>query len=606
MEIAKSLYGLLSKRERRQLYFLFPAIILMGLLEVVGIASFAPFLSLVSNPDAIEENRYLGWLYQTFNFSNTNSFLIFVGVAVLVILTLTNGFSMLVNYALIRFSWMRNYSISQRLIERYMSRPYIYYLSRNTADMGKTLLQEVQQVIKGVMVPAMQLVAYSVVALFILILIIVVNPLIALVAAVVLAGAYTLIFLGVRRNLARIGRGRVKANGSRFQAANEAFGGIKDIKVLGREQEFVKRFAKPSKRFSNYVATSSVISAIPSKALETIAFGGMIAIVIYLLATKQNLSQVLPLLGIYAFASYRLLPSLQKIFGAVTSIRFYAAALEELEQDLEGANKLVAQGEKLTPLPFRERLDIENLTFAYPGSAPVLKGVNLTIRPNTSVAFVGSTGSGKTTLIDIILGLLEPQVGRLLVDGKQVDETTLARWQKNMGYVAQQIFLCDSTITRNIAFGVPENEIDRAAVERAARIAMIHDFIGTLPGGYDTVVGERGVRLSGGQRQRLGIARALYHDPEILILDEATSALDSVTEESVSRTIANVAKAKTMLIIAHRMTTVRDCDIIYLLDKGRVVAQGSYYELVETNEQFRAMAQVKLEADAGERLEKSV
>ncbi len=296
------------------------------------------------------------------------------------------------------------------------------------------------------------------------------------------------------------------------------------------------------------MAQQQVYALLPRYAFETLAFGGLLVIVLYLLVREQNLSAVLPTLGVYAFATYRLLPALQSIFGSFSSMRFSAAAVDLLHADLELAQPVPDhRRDTIDPLPFRERLELRNLTFAYP-NAPrsVFTDFHLKVEARTSVALVGATGSGKTTAVDLLLGLLTPQDGQLLVDGVPVDRDNVSAWQKNLGYVPQQIFLADDSVEANIAFGVPAAKVDRAGVEAAARKANIHDFIvGELPHGYDTEIGERGLRLSGGQRQRLGIARALYNDPEVLILDEATSALDNVTEDSVFHAVNEIGKSKT-------------------------------------------------------------
>ena len=313
---------------------------------------------------------------------------------------------------------------------------------------------------------------------------------------------------------------------------------------------------------------------------------------LYLLL-RGSLLEVMPMIGLYAFASYRLLPALGEIFGGIAKIRTSLAPLDNLHDELR--QQAVAAGasrDEIEALPLRDRLEMRGVTFRYhPDQEPILAGFNLVVPANTSVAFVGATGSGKTTTIDILLGLLTPESGQILVDGAALTAEKLPQWQKSLGYVPQHIYLSDDTVAHNIAFGVPYHRVDRRAVERAARIANIHDFVVTeLAEGYDRVVGERGIRLSGGQRQRLGIARALYHDPDVLVFDEATSALDNVTEVNVLQAVERLARTKTIIMIAHRLSTVRKCDRIFVLDKGRIVAQGSYDELLQSSPKFQAMA----------------
>jgi len=346
---------------------------------------------------------------------------------------------------------------------------------------------------------------------------------------------------------------------------------------------------------------NAVVGQLPRFALEAIAFGGIIIFVLILLITREDARQVIPLTGLFAFAGYRLMPALQEVFHSFTKMQFNLAVLDRVYQDITaGANPtarpLPDKKELPEPLPVKKEIRLQNVTYNYPEtSVPVISNINMIIEYNTSVAFVGPTGAGKTTLADIILGLLVPQEGLLLVDGVPVDETNLKNWQLNIGYVPQYIYLSDDTVTSNIAFGVSEKVIDHRAIERAACIANIDKFITEeLPQGYDTLVGERGIRLSGGQRQRIGIARALYHDPAVLVFDEATSALDGATEDAVLGAMANAARMKTLIIIAHRLPTVKNCDQVYLLDRGKIVAQGKYEELLESNLQFKEMAKVKL------------
>ncbi len=591
------IFALLSRREKHQICWLFGGILVMGLTEITGIVSITPFMGIVSNPDIIHTNKYLSRAYELLGFSSSNQFLFFTGVVVLSVLAFGNGFSSFITWLLLRFTFMQGHSLSERLLNKYLSQPYVFFLNRNTADLSKNILMEVHRVVGGVLIPGMQVLTKMVVALSILGLLIVVDPLLALTVAVVLGGAYATVFGLVRMKLARIGRVSAEARTQCFKVASEALGGVKDLKLFGRESVFLRRYSVTSRQFAGYEATSQILSQLPKYALETIAFGGILLIVLYLIGVKQNAETALPLISLYAFAGYRLMPALQRIFIGMTVIRYNLPALDILHDDLihqdPGAKGIDYAG-PVPALDFKDRIELRDVVYYYPNaSSPAVDSLNLTIKSNTTSGFVGVTGSGKTTTVDIILGLLSPTSGKLVVDGVEITPENVRSWQKNLGYVPQSIYLTDDTVTRNIAFGVRDEEIDMEAVERAARIANLHDFITKdLPDGYDTLVGERGIRLSGGQRQRIGIARALYHDPKVLIFDEATSALDGITENAIMEAIQNLSRRKTIIMIAHRLTTVQECDVIFMLDKGRVIAKGTYSELIESSSQFRKMANV--------------
>jgi ATP-binding cassette, subfamily B, bacterial PglK len=587
---------LMSPAQRRRLVMLLPFVAVNALIQVVGIASIMPFLALVSNPDSVRTNAFLRWTFETLGFANERPFLVFVGVGVLVVLVFSNAFAAFTHLRLMRFSWDMNHQLSVRMLREYLYKPYVFYLDQNTSGLAKNILGEVKQAVSGFLVSTTSLVAQSISALFILVLLMVVNPALATLTFVFLGGTYWFVFGLLRRRLSEAGKRRSGADKARYKAANESLSGAKEIKLLGKEQPFLKRYIGPSQRYSRAMAQQQVYALLPRYAFETLAFGGLLVIVLYLLVREQNLAAVLPTLGVYAFATYRLLPALQSIFGSFSSMRFSATAVDLLHADLELAQPVpTIDRDTIEPLPFRDRLELRKLTFAYPNAPrPVFQDFHLTVRARTSVALVGATGSGKTTAVDLLLGLLTPQDGELVVDGVTVDRDNLSAWQKNLGYVPQHIFLADDTVEANIAFGVPSKKVDRAAVEAAARKANIHDFIvGELPKGYETEIGERGLRLSGGQRQRLGIARALYNDPEVLILDEATSALDNVTEDSVFHAVNEIGKSKTVVMIAHRISTVQACDVIHLLKEGRIVASGSYEELLATSPEFRTLARVE-------------
>jgi ABC-type multidrug transport system fused ATPase/permease subunit len=589
--------ALLSSHERRQIKWLLLATFVMALIEVTGVASILPFMAVVSNVNIIHTNRYLAELYQYFEFSSTDNFLMFLGLAVLGILAIGNGFSAFATWLLMRFAFLSGHSLSERLLAKYLSHPYIFFLNRNTADLNKNILSEVHRFMAGVLIPSIRMLTKFVVVLCILGLLVLADPLLALIATLVLGGAYVAIYSVIRKKLARIGKESVGLAGQRFKLASETLGAIKDLKLSGRDGVFLKRYSESSRQYALHEATSEVISLLPRYALETLAFGGILLIVMYLLGVKQNVGQVLPLIALYAFAGYRLLPALQQIFSGLTKLRYNSAVITVLHSDLVQQLSIPLEAENLVstqPLEIRDKIELRNIVYCYHGSsAAVIKGLNLTIKANMTIGIVGPTGSGKTTAIDIVLGLLSPDSGSLVIDDTEVRASNLRGWQKNLGYVPQNIFLSDDTIARNIAFGVPDTEIDHAAIQRAAKIANLHNFVvRDLPKGYQTVIGERGVRLSGGQRQRIGIARALYHDPKVLILDEATSALDGITENAIMDAIHNLSHQKTIIMIAHRLTTVKECDVIYMLDMGNVVGYGTYSELMESNPQFRKMANI--------------
>lgn len=593
------LFEILDDHARRQLPGMVVVIFLSALFSTVGIAAIMPFLSLVANPEVVNESPWLNRAYQASGLESTNAFLFAVGVLTLALLMISNALRALTDWRILSFVRGLQYRISCRLFAQYLSEPYSFYLSRNTSRLSQRLLAEVNSVMTGVLVPGFRGLVQLVVAVFILALLVAVDPLLALFVALGLGVAYAGIYFAIRRRQLRLGREWVAANAQRFRVASEAFGGIKDVKALGRERHFVDRFKQPSREFARAVASNEAMAELPRYALEAVAFGGILVIVLYLLGSGRSPASALPVLGLYAFAAYRLMPSLQQIFKSVSQVRFHSTALEELHRDLasvgeasEDVTPEPADGARpdVAPMEFAREVRLEDVSFTYPGAdGPSLRAVNMVLPRNQMIGLVGPTGSGKTTLVDLLLGLYMPSGGRIIADDVPLSSALLPAWRQQVGYVPQAIFLSDQTVAENIAFGIPATEIDREAVERAAATAQLHEFVLALPDGYDTIVGERGVRLSGGQRQRIGIARALYHDPDVLILDEATSALDTITEDAVMEAISRLSGRKTMVIIAHRLSTVMECDGIYLLDRGEVVGSGTYEELRGAHSMFRAM-----------------
>lgn len=607
----RKIFSLITPRERRQVYWLLLAILVMGLLETTGIASIMPFMAVLANPEVIETNKFLSQAYVITGLTSHNQFLFFLGLVVLSVLIVSNSFSAFTTGFLLRFVFLRGHVLSSRLFAKYLHSPYSFFLNQNSAELVKNIITENHRVVVGVLLPAMHIISRTVIALCIFALLIVMDPLLAVMIFVVCGGLYGTVFKLTRKKLAVSGKKSTASQGQRFKLAGEAFGGIKELKLLGREDEYLKRYQQPSYGYATCESASQTITAVPKYALETIVFGGMLLIMLYQIGIKKDIAQVLPMLVLYAFAGYRLMPGFNQIFQGIAQMRYHSAALDIIHQHFQlGSDDHHSSRTEIPlvdPLPFNNGISLQDITFSYPKSEPiVIDNLSLFIKANTTVAFVGKTGSGKTTLVDIILGLLPVDSGKMTVDNTLLDNSNLRAWQKNIGYVPQQIYLADDTVTRNIAFGIPDEEIDHQAVITAAKVADIDGFVSNdLSQGYETVLGERGVRLSGGQRQRIGIARALYHDPKVLVLDEATSALDGVTENVIMDAIHSLAHKKTIILIAHRLTTVKQCDAIHLLNLGRVVASGTYEELISSSAEFRKMAEAgKVEAVNGSKTER--
>jgi len=595
--LLKQLNALLTSTHRKHLALLSILVLLSGIAEIVGIASIMPFMGMVVSPDIVTNNHYLDFLYHYLSFSSTTTFLRFIGVIVLSIMLVSNLISALTIWGVLQFSFSLGKDLSNKMFSSYLNHSYVFFLNRNSSELVQNILWEIGRIVNGILIPLLTVYAKIVVAASILVLLVWMNPQLALVVGLVLGGAYSLVFFLVRKSLSKSGNEVAVENAKRTQIAYETLGGIKDIKLLGRERDFYDRFQKPIELYALYQSRSQMISLLPRYALETLAYGGIIVIVIYLLAVQKSASHTLPMMALYALAGYRIMPALQQIFANLASVRFNISAVERITKDLKTLSPQKdgdhpVPSPETTPLPFTGSISLENIVFRYTDRPePVLKGVSLSIKANTTIGIVGSTGSGKTTTLDILLGLLEPESGRLIVDGIPISKENVRAWQANIGYVPQQIMLMDDTIERNIAFGIPDDKVDREKVVKAAKLAHLHDFIEKeLEKGYETEIGEKGVRLSGGQRQRIGIARALYHEPSVLVLDEATSALDNITENVIMEALHTLSRQKTILMVAHRLTTVRECDWIFVMENGHLSDQGTYQELLSRNTIFQQLA----------------
>ena len=591
MQTFKKILFLLTPRERKSASLLLLMILLMAMLDVIGVASILPFVAVLTNPSLIETNLILNAMFEAsniFGVKNNQQFLFFLGVSVFLLLIFSLIFKALTTYVQTRFIQMRLYSISKRLFSGYLHQPFSWFLSRHSANLGKTILSEVQRVVGSGISPLIDVISKAIVIIALLTLLILADPKLALVVGLLFGGSYGLIFYFVKSYLKKIGIEQLKSNQSRFLLVSDAFGAVREVKVLGLEQIYIKLFSKSARAYAGTQTLSIVIAQIPRFILEAIAFGGILLMILYQMTQSGSFINSLPIISLYVLAGYRLMPAFQNVYTSFTQLTFVGPSLDKLHDDLKNL-EIFNENEAIGLIKLNNTITLNNIHYNYPNtSRTALKEISLSIAAKSTVGFVGATGSGKTTIIDIILGLLEAQKGSLEVDGEIITKQNSRSWQRSIGFVPQHIFLSDNTITENIAFGVEPKDINQEMVEKASKIANLHNFVmDELPKQYKTTIGERGVRLSGGQRQRIGIARALYGNPQILILDEATSALDNQTEKFVMDAINNLNKHVTIIMVAHRLTTVKNCDTIFLLDKGQLKNKGTFEELIKNNDQFR-------------------
>lgn len=587
----RRILSLLSNRDGRMFIPVVILLLIAGVADVVGVAAIIPLLAVIADPAIVEQNSLLARAFAWGGFEDVRSFLGVLCLAVFGVLVLAVAVRVVARYAVARFTRGVVLTLSMQLLKKYLRNPYEWHLMQHSSALAKGLLSEVKEVVAGSITPAMRFVSDGVSAAAMVAFLFYLEPIGALIVSLLVGGTFALVHSRLRTLLHRIGEDRRVATRERFQITQESLSGIKDVKVMDLEETYIQRFRDPSRRLAQHEATLMLVSELPRYLLELLAFGGMlIFLYVLLLVTTGDLADVLPVFGAFTLAGLRLMPAVQTLFQSTAKMRFGAPALEALFADLReetGLRPARAAGRKM-------RLDgalvLDGISYSYPGaSRPSLTDVSLTIPARSSVGFVGPTGAGKTTLLDVILGLLTPEAGGMTVDGIPIDRTNLRAWQRSVGYVPQEINLVDDTVAANIAFGVEAGSIDRDAVIRAARLASLDGFVGDLPDGYDTMVGERGTRLSGGQRQRLGIARALYRDPAVIVFDEATSALDTVTERLVMEAIGALGGTRTVIVVAHRLSTVMTCDKIVVLNGGRLEAEGPFDDVAYRSETLRAL-----------------
>ena len=595
-KMIRQLFSLLSARQVKQFYTLQVLVVVMAFTELLGIASIAPFMALVGDITILEKSNIFAELYQMSGLKDPMDFVFYAGLLVLVALTFSTLVSMFTIWKLSLYGASVGIEIADRLYAYYMQEDWQFHASGSSAQLTKQVSIEAMRITGGIIQPLMQMNAKVVLAVVISISILIYNPLIAIVGLFIFALAYFLLYKLVRKKLMSNGEEISQVSTDRFRLMNEGFGGIKDVLLFNRSHDFIKRFQDSGTIFARALGLNAGISQVPRYFMELIAFGSMIGLVLLLIKLHDgNLGAVLPVLAIYALAAFKLLPALQQIYSSVAQIKGNISAFEAVKEDLERSlSYKESVTEEVTAIRknLKEKITLKNINFSYPGKLkPAVNDVTMIIPANSVVGLVGSTGSGKSTLIDLLLGLLTPKSGQLYIDETCITTENRRAWQNTLGFVPQSIFLSEGSIAENIAFGLPAKDIDLEQVNKTLKLAHLTELVEQLPDGINTKVGERGIQLSGGQRQRIGIARAIYHEADVLVFDEATSALDGITEKIIMDAIHDFNGQKTIIMIAHRLKTVEKCDIIYLMDQGKIIDQGSYQELIEKNNQFKEMAE---------------
>jgi ATP-binding cassette, subfamily B, bacterial PglK len=602
LKMIRQLFSLLTSSQIRQFYILQLLVVVMAFTELVGIASIAPFMALVGDISLLEKAGLFAELYQWSGVSNPMDFLFYTGLVVLLTLTLSSAISMFTIWKLSLYASKVGTEIADSLYTHYMQQDWLFFASGSSAHLTKQISIEALRVTDQIIQPLMTMNSKLVLAIFILAGIFIYDPLVALGGSFLFVGFYILLYRLMRKRLELNGRNMSKIFTKRFRLMNESFGGIKDVLLLDRRHDFMKQFNESGKVLAYARGTSIAISQVPRYFMELVVFGIMISLVLLLIKLHEgNLGTVLPILAVYALAAFKLLPALQQIYSSIAQIKGNISAFDAIKGDLGKSFKskkdvqadtqqLATKESTVVHLSPTQKINLNNITFSYPGKlSPTVNGLNMSIPVNSVVGLVGASGSGKSTTIDLLLGLIIPQQGELRIDDSCINDGNKRAWQNSIGFVPQSIFLSEGTIAENVAFGLSAKDINLNQVKKSLQFAHLADFIDQLPNGLHTKVGERGVQLSGGQRQRIGIARALYNETDVLVFDEATSALDGITEKIIMETIYNFNGKKTIIMIAHRLKTVQKCDIIFLMDRGAIVAQGTYQQLVETNAQFKEM-----------------
>jgi len=561
-------------------------------MEFIGIGSIVPYIAVLSNPGIVETNSILIFFRDLTGFIQIKEYIFFLGICTIILVLFGNLFSMLSLYVTLAFGHRVGQEWTDRLFSHYLRKDYLYHTRHNTAQLTSNVVVEVGRVLHGILIPVLKATAKFSLLLILLTASLLYSPVITTIIIFVLSSLYGLMYFVVHHKLLEYGSTISSLTAKRFRFINEGLGGIKENIVLGTVGFYIRKFENTRRKFANAYIMKEFISTAPKYIIEMVTFGGILSVILFLFYYRSaTFVNVLPKLTFFVVIGYKIIPTIQTIFQSLSQARSSQKPLEIVSDDLLMAGGKKEKSDDNIYIVPAEKIQLKNIYFKYnEANNNIFNGLNLKVIPGSIIGFAGPTGSGKTTLVDLFLGLISPQEGELLVDGVKIIKKNLRAWQNSLGYVPQNIFLKDGSIKKNIAYGISDSEIDMNRVWKAISQAQLDQFISTLPSGVDTNVGERGVQLSGGQRQRIGIARALYRSASVLVLDEATSALDGETETGLLDILYSLKESMTILLIAHRLSTLKDCDKIYVLDQGKLITSGTYDDLLTNCDLFQRMA----------------
>jgi ABC-type multidrug transport system fused ATPase/permease subunit len=591
MSLLRRLALLFTRSDLMTIGILVLLMMLNALLETFGIGMLYPYVAVLQDPAKIHHSAYLSAIYGGFGFESERSFSIAMSGGLLAIFILKAFFSLYMTNFQLRFIYAKQLELGQGLFTRYLYQPYAFFLAANASTLIGNLTTSVVHVCSGIIEATLSLSAEAIVLTVLVIFLVYISPAFSL-AAMVFIAAFSLIFFRlVKPSIARYGFEYDEKWKAMLRVTNEGISAAKEVQMLARQQFFIDTYDRESRVFAWAIRRYSLLRQLPRFSLETGAVAAMVLFAVVALLTGGLEKELFSVLAVFAVATIRIVPSMNRVLQAGNAISFYWPAINVVARGLIGEAAPATDGRKIVAeFRFRRTLSVSIKSFDYPTNPHFrLKDINLVIQQGRTVAFIGRSGSGKTTLIDLILGFFPDFRGEIAVDGYNIKDH-LSAWRRRVGYIPQNLYLRDDTITRNVAFGIPDRDIDTKQVRRAVTLAGLDHVIEAQSQGLDTIVGDRGIRLSGGERQRIGIARALYHDPDLLVLDEATSALDNETERQIVDSIIGLSPAKTIIIVAHRLSTVRRCDVVFLMHDGQIIDRGPLAQITERHSEF-AIAQ---------------